>query len=171
MTPEAATPVEQQLFDESHYKEAMRRAGRLLASRPRTIHEMGLRLAAAGFDESTVGRTIDRLIELRLLDDSEFARQWVTERALGRGRAGEALIDELAQKGIAREAAEEAVAAAGIDEEAQAKELALRFLPKVSDKPLDRQAEALLSRLLRRGFSHEVAREAVRSVLPPEGWD
>lgn len=163
--------TQEQLLDDSLYREAMRRAGHLLASRPRTIHEMGIRLAAAGFDGSTTSRTIDRLIELRLLDDAEFARQWVAERAVAKGRAGEALVEELAHKGIAREAAEEAVAAAGIDELAQAKELAARFVSKVAGKPLERQAEALLARLLRRGFSHEVARDAVRSVLPPEGWD
>lgn len=142
-----------------------------MASRPRTEHEICQRLTAAGYESDTVERTVARLIDLRLLDDRAFASQWVAERAVSKGRSGDALVAELVEKGIARSVAEEAVAEAGIDEEAQARALAGRFLSKVTHKPLEKQAEAILGRLLRRGFSHEVARDAVRSVLPPEGWD
>ena len=156
---------------EGAYREAMQRAGHLLASRPRTEQELRIRLSSAGFERAVVAHVIERLIELRLVDDEAFARQWVAERALTKGRAGDALIAELIEKGIERTVAEEAVSHAGIDELVQASELAARFLSKVAHKPLPKQAEALLGRLLRRGFSHEIARDAVRSVLPPEGWD
>lgn len=164
------TASQQELLDDT-FRDAMRRAGHLLASRPRSEHELRSRLGAAGYDEETVDRTVSRLIDLRLLDDSEFASQWVAERAVSKGRSGSALIAELVEKGVDRSVAEEAVAAAGIDELAQATELAARAVPKVAGKPLERQAQALLGRLLRRGFSHEIARDAVRAVLPPEGWD
>jgi regulatory protein len=168
-TRAAATQAE--LLDDGAYREAMQRAGHLLSSRPRTEQELRIRLIAAGFDTPVVGRALERLIELRLVDDRQFASQWVAERAVSKGRAGDALVAELVEKGIDRSMAEEAVAEAGIDEEVQARELAARLLPKVSSKPLDRQAEALLGRLMRRGFPLEVAKDAVRSVLPPEGWD
>ena len=153
------------------YREAMQRAGHLLSSRPRTEHELRIRLGSAGFDKVVVERVIERLIDLRLIDDDGFARQWVEERAITRGRGREALVAELVARGIDQAAAEDAVATAGIDESAQAAALAARFLPQVADRPLARQAEALLGRLMRRGFSEEIAEEAVRSVLPPEGWD
>ena len=165
-----AVPTSEQPLDDP-YRDAMRRAGHLLASRPRTEHELRARLRTAGYDESTVGRTVERLVELRLVDDRAFALQWVSERALSKGRSGDALVAELVNKGIDRNVAEQAVGEAGIDEEAQARELAGRFLSKVAHKPLEKQAEAILGRLLRRGFSHDLARDAVRSVLPPEGWD
>ena len=164
-----ADPTEHQLDDP--YRDAMRRAGHLLASRPRTEHELRARLKTAGYDETTVGRVVDRLVELRLLDDREFALQWVAERAVSKGRSPQALVAELINKGVDRSIAEQATAEAGVDEEMQARELAGRFLPKVAHKPLEKQAEAILGRLLRRGFSHDLARDAVRSVLPPEGWD
>jgi regulatory protein len=169
MTTETALDQEQHLDDS--FRDAMARAGHLLASRPRTEHELRVRLGVAGYDEDVVDRTIARLVELRLLNDHEFALQWVAERAVAKGRSGVALISELVGKGVDREIAEQAVADSGIDEAIQARELAGRFLSKVSHKPLEKQAEAILGRLLRRGFSHEVARDAVRSVLPPEGWD
>lgn len=170
MATETTAPQQEQLLDDP-FRDAMRRAGHLLASRPRSEHELRVRLTGAGYDDETIDRTVTRLIELRLLDDRAFALQWVTERAISKGRSGDALVTELVGKGLERRLAEEAVAEAGIDEELQARELATRFLSKVSSKPLEKQAEAILGRLLRRGFSHEVARDAVRSVMPPEGWD
>ena len=156
---------------EDDFKAAMHRAGHLLASRPRSEHELRVRLGVAGYADDVVEKTVSRLIELRLLNDLEFAHQWVTERAISKGRAPDALLSELVDKGVDRSVAEQAIAESGVDVDAQAKDLAARFVSKVANKPLEKQAEALLGRLLRRGFSHEVAREAVRSVLPPEGWD
>jgi regulatory protein len=161
---------QEQLLD-GFYRDAMQRAGHLLASRPRSEHELRSRLKSAGYEDKTIERTVARLIDLRLLDDREFAVQWVTERAVSKGRSGDALVSELIQKGVERAVAEEAVAAAGIDELAQATDLAARALSKVANRPLEKQAQALLGRLLRRGFPHEIARDAVRAVLPPEGWD
>jgi regulatory protein len=168
--PTEAAPKQEQLLDDD-YKAAMQRAGHLLASRPRSEHELRLKLGRAGYEDDVVERALARLVELRLLDDSEFAAQWVAERAVSKGRSPEALVSELIDKGVDRSVAEEAVAASGVDVEQQARELAARFASKVASKPLEKQAESLLGRLLRRGFSHEVARDAVRSVLPPEGWD
>lgn len=153
------------------YREAMQRAGHLLSSRPRTEHELRIRLGSAGFDRVVVERAMERLIELRLIDDDGFARQWVEERAIAKGRGREALVAELVAKGIDQVAAEEAVSHADLDELAQASELAARFLPRVADRPLPRQAAAIMGRLLRRGFTEEIAEAAARSVLPPEGWD
>lgn len=168
--PTEAAPKQGQLLDDD-YKAAMQRAGHLLASRPRSEHELRLKLIAAGYEPEIVERTLTRLTELRLVDDGEFATQWVAERAVSKGRSPDALISELIDKGVDRSVAEEAVAASGVDVEQQARDLAARFVSKVANKPLEKQAEALLGRLLRRGFSHEVARDAVRAVLPPEGWD
>jgi regulatory protein len=168
MASEALT--QEQLLDDS-YRAAMQRAGHLLASRPRSEHEVRTRLVTAGFEDETVDRTVTRLVELRLLDDREFALQWVAERAVSKGRSRDALVAELIDKGVDRTVAEEAVATIGIDDERQARDLAARFLSKVANKPLEKQAEALLARLIRRGFPFDVAREAVRGVLPPEGWD
>jgi regulatory protein len=149
----------------------MQRAGHLLAARPRSEHEIRVRLSDAGFDDLVVERTAARLVQLKLLDDRAFAHQWVEERARSKGRAPEALVAELQTKGIARELAEEALEAVGIDEEAQACQVAARLVGRVGHKPLAEQGVALMQMLLRRGFSHEAAEAGARSALPPEGWD
>lgn len=167
----AAAVDQQTLLADGAYHEAMQRAGHLLSTRPRTQYEMRARLEAAGFDGDVVGRTIDRLIELKLIDDAAFARQWIEERARLKGRAPEVLVAELAAKGIDRELAETALAVAEIDEEAQAKAMAARLVGRVAEKPLGDQGLALMTMLMRRGFSEEAAEAGARSALPPEGWD
>ncbi|MDQ3941095.1 MAG: RecX family transcriptional regulator, partial [Actinomycetota bacterium] len=66
-------------------KEAMERAGRMLALRPRTEKEMRDRLREADFDDEVVEDTIVRLVELNLLDDHAFALDWIEERAPRKG--------------------------------------------------------------------------------------
>lgn len=155
--------------DERH--KAMGRAGRYLAARPRTEHEVRAKLADANYEADVVEHVIDRLTELRLLDDRDFALRWVEERSRTRGRAGALLIMELVGKGIPREVAEAAVEEASPAEEDHAATVAATLLRKVARLPLTEQAARLQQMLLRRGFAGETAAAGVRAVLPPEGWD
>ncbi|CAN5609217.1 recombination regulator RecX [soil metagenome] len=148
----------------------MARAGRLLAARPRAERELRDRLAGAGFEPEVVDWVIARLTELGLVDDTAFARQWIEERSR-RGKAGRALVHELTARGVARETAQSALAAAGLDESAQAQAVAARHAVRVARLPLSQQAARIGAALLRRGYSSDVVAEAVRAVLPPDGWD
>jgi regulatory protein len=152
-------------------RKAMERAGRWLALRPRTESEMRDRLLQGGFDEGTVESAVARLVQLRLIDDESFARQWVEERARRKGLGPRALVAELEAKGVAPDVAEAAVGEAGDDEEPRALEWARRQLSRVADLPLGKQAERIRKGLLRRGFDLETAESATRAVMPPEGWD
>ncbi len=149
----------------------MTRAGRFLAFRPRTVREVRTKLRDAGYGDALVDEVVDRLIELRLLDDEAFARAWIKERSRTRGRAGALLVAELAGKGISRELAEATVADTAPDEEGQAVEVASKLLRKVARLPLEQQGLRLQQMLLRRGFSAESSSAGARAVLPPEGWD
>jgi regulatory protein len=149
----------------------MERAGHLLARRPRSEKELSDRLIAAGFDSEVVARTLQRLRELRLVDDADFARRWVEERSTTKRLGRRALISELRLKGVDVGAAEAALDGAGLDEEARAIELAASLVGRVARKPLERQASSLWQMLRRKGYSSEVAQVAVKAVLPPEGWD
>lgn len=152
-------------------KEAMERAGRLLSVRARTEHEIRERLVAAEFSHAIIDQTIARLIELGLLDDLEFARRWVQERAARKRLGPRALRAELSAKGVSRDVADEALAAEDLDEGMLAAEAASRWVHKVARFPLPEQAHRLQQMLLRKGFSLEAAEAGTRAVLPPEGWD
>jgi regulatory protein len=149
----------------------MQRAGRLLASRARSERELGDRLSRAGFDEPTVEATLRRLRELGLVDDADFARRWVEERAATKGLGPVLLMSELRSKGVDVAVAETAIAEAGVDEIAQATELAAALVTRVARKPLERQANSLWQMLRRKGYSSDAAEAAVKAVFPPEGWD
>jgi regulatory protein len=151
--------------------EAMARAGRLLARRPRTEAELSGRLVRAGVDAETVATTLQRLRALHLLDDEDFAGQWIEERARTRGRSGAALLAELEAKGVDRSVAEAALASAGVDDEAQANLVAQRALPRFARHAPEVQCRRLHQLLLRRGFDPAVAERVARALLPPEGWD
>ena len=152
-------------------KEAMERAGRMLALRPRTEREMRDRLKEAEFPDEVVEDTIGRLYELELLNDEDFALDWIEERAGRKGLGPRALVAELQRKGIDRLAAEAALARSGLDETASATAQAEKLLNKVMRYPLRDQASKLQQMLMRRGFSWEATEAAVKAVLPPEGWD
>lgn len=152
-------------------REAMARAGRLLASRPRSEAELASRLTDAGFEPAVVEAVVERLKALALLDDAEFALQWVRELSARKKLSARVLVHELHGKGIDREVAEAALARAGLDELAQATELAASYVRRVASKPLREQATRITQMLARRGYSFETAEAAARAVLPPEGWD
>ncbi|MBA3432016.1 MAG: regulatory protein RecX [Actinobacteria bacterium] len=153
------------------FQKAMHKAGVVLSSKPRTVHELRDRLLTAGFRPVVVARVVDRLQGLGLLDDLEFARAWIEERSRRKSLAGAALVNELIAKGIEPEIAEQAVEDAGLDEDAMARALATRLYPRVKGLPARAQVSRLQGALARRGFGLEAVEAGVRSVLPPEGWD
>ncbi|MFP5298878.1 MAG: regulatory protein RecX [Actinomycetota bacterium] len=148
------------------YRALMERAGSILARRAHSRHELVQKL---GGPEELRDAVLERLEGLGLVDDEAFARAWIEERSSKKGR--EALLHELEAKGVVRETAEAVWEQIAPDEAARAIEIASKHLRKVSRKPLAVQAAAIHGLLVRRGFSAEVAEEATRAVLPPEGWD
>jgi regulatory protein len=150
---------------------AIERAGRYIAHRPRTERQVRDKLRELGYEDPTIDDAIVRLIELHLIDDPDFARRWIEERARTKGKAPDVLVSELRARGISREVAEEALTEVGLDEDTQAIEVAARLIRKVLRFPLGEQGPRLYELMRRRGFSHEHAEAGARAVLPPEGWD
>ncbi len=141
--------------NENAEESAMCYALKLLGYRQRSEGEMRTRLARKGFSAQVTDRTLAELTRLSLLDDRDFALNWVTMR---QGRGAARLKQELLQKGIARDLAEESIGRAMSveDEIASAWQVAVRA---TRSRPLPlTYAEVLRVRRLlqRRGFSYEV---------------
>ncbi|HYN22541.1 MAG TPA: regulatory protein RecX [Thermoanaerobaculia bacterium] len=151
--------------------EVMAAAGRLLTRRGYFEHELRTRLLGAGHDAAAVDAALERLKTLELLDDARLACFWIEERTRTKPRSREALRQELEGKGVDTEVVEQALASCAPDDLAQARALASAAVGRMSGLPLEVQVRRLRGRLLTRGFETEIVTEAVRAVLPPEGWD
>ncbi len=148
------------------YRFALDRAVGYLAARARSKREIEQKLLQAGYHPCTVEMVIYKLSRENLLDDADFARQWVESRSghkLGKNR----IAQELRRKGITQEEAEEALSA--IDEEDQlasaialAEKTAARLKP---DEDLRKAANRIAGMLARRGFSWDIAKQAIQHAL------
>lgn len=148
------------------YRYALDRAVGYLAARARSKREIEQKLMQAGYRPCTVKMVLYKLEREHLLDDADFARQWVESRSLhqlGRNR----IAQELRRKGISQEEAEEALDA--IDDEDQmtgAIKLAERAVARIKPGEDPRKAaNRIYAMLSRRGYSWDIAKEAVSQVL------
>jgi regulatory protein len=150
---------------------------RLLTDRARSRAELAAKLEQKGFAADVAERTLDRLTEVGLVDDAEFAQQWVRSRHRHAGRGKRALAMELRRKGIGQhEAAEALEQIDGDDERARAAELVRKKLrtqpplPTEGDRreiaaERDKVVRRLVGMLARRGYPQGVAFDVVRGEL------
>ena len=142
----------------------------LLTTRARTRAELAGELERRGFDDEVVSTVLDRLVEVRLLDDAAFAEQWVDSRHRHRGLGRRALSQELRRKGVESETADEAVAGLDADTEREkAGELVRRRLPSLDRVEPPVAARRLVGMLARKGYGAGLAYEVVRAEMAQRG--
>lgn len=151
------------------YRFALDRAVGYLAARACSTREIEQKLLRAGYRPSTVEMVIYKLQRENLLDDADFARQWVESRQhhkLGRSR----IAQELRRKGISQEEAEDALSV--IDDEDQlsgavalAEKAAARVKP---GEDMRKAASRIAGMLARRGYSWDIAKQAIAQALSDE---
>src|SRR5262249_9089452 len=101
-----------------------------------------------------------------IIDDTAFARAWVTSRHHGRGLAGRALAGELRRKGVDAEAVGTALADLDPEtEEATARAMVERKLRGDRGGPPEARLRRLVGMLARKGYSPGLAVKVVREVL------
>ena len=148
------------------YRFALDRAVGYLAARARSRREIEQKLLQAGYRPCTVEMVLYKLQQEKLLDDADFARQWVESRAnhkLGRSR----IAQELRRKGVSQEEADEALSV--IDDEDQlsgaitlAEKAAARIKP---GEDLRKASSRIAGMLARRGYSWDIAKAAIQQAL------
>nr|KOY49923.1 RecX family transcriptional regulator [Gordonia sp. NB41Y] len=146
---------------------------RLLGVRARSRNEMRERLTRRGFDADTVDDVMARLDKAGLLDDEDFATEWVRSRGANSGRGRVALRHELKAKGVDASTIESALSDIDPDDErAVARRLVDRKLtPRVIDEAIadrtarDKQFRRLAGMLVRRGYPQSMALDVVGEAL------
>lgn len=145
---------EQELF-ESAYEKALR----FLEPRPRSTIEVKQQLLKKKITAEVADRVTARLTDAGLLDDAAFAKYWVENREQFRPRAARALRFELKRKGLSTADITDAVGE--IDESESAYRAGVARAKRW--RALERRefVEKLTAFLVRRGFSYDVAKQAV----------
>ena len=140
-----------------------------LAYRPRSEGEIRTRLRKGGFPVEVIEHTLERLRDWHYVDDDDFARRWIENRSQHRPRGARLLAMELRAKGIDPAVAGEAIEEAGLDEAADALEMArqrLRQLAGLDPTVRDRRLSAYLAR---RGYGFDVIRPVLEQLRQEAG--
>ena len=154
---------------------AKSRAMKILNQRPRSISELRGRLREAEFSDPIIDQVIADFIDAKLLDDQEFALQWVQQRSRRRGKSRRILDAELQEKGVSdriRQIALEEIS--DRDEENNARAVAMKRASMIGRCPesradYEKQLRRIVGALARRGFSsglsYRLAKEALDDAL------
>ena len=146
---------------QAELERARQTALRFLSHRMRTGREVRDKLAARGFDGGTVSTVVDRLTEVGLINDAEYAAAFLRTSLKLRPRSYRVLLSELLKKGVSRDTAGRAIAESV--ELAPEVETARRVMAKASRTygrlPDGERRRKLFSFLARRGFSPDTISE------------
>jgi regulatory protein len=142
---------------------------KLLDRQRRTRIDLGRRLKEKGFDAAEIEATLDRLAEVGLIDDVEYARAFIAGR-WGRRAAGWRRIEQdLRGRGVsaddigeARRRFEEAEGAA--DETAAAQKVVQQSERRYGALDPRARRQRLTALLLRRGFSYDTIEQVLKAT-------
>ena len=167
----------------------MEAAAAFLAVRSRSVEETRRRLLHLGYPAAICDEVVQRLIDMRYLDDREFARAWVESRDRAKPRGSVALRRELQLKGVPEDTISEtlearsALAVGAIvlgpsgDAVADADRVAARRLLDRRARTLSREVDPQRRRqkayalLARNGFAPDVCNEIASSLAEGAGQE
>jgi regulatory protein len=144
---------------------------RLLTARARTRAELAGQLAKRGYPDDLRTRVLNRLAEVGLVDDADFAEQWVRSRRVNAGKAKRALAAELRTKGVDDEIINATLAGIDVGAERERAERLVRDKlrrEKLTDEDDIKVARRLVGMLARRGYSQSMALDVVTVELASE---
>jgi regulatory protein len=144
---------------------------RLLTARARTRSELAGQLAKRGYPDDVSARVLDRLNQVGLVDDADFAEQWVQSRRVNAGKGKRALAAELRTKGVDDDVITAVLA--GIDAGAERERAEQLVRDKLRRERLGGDDDAkvmrrLVGMLARRGYGQSMAVDVVSCELASE---
>jgi regulatory protein len=144
---------------------------RLLTARARSRAELIGKMAKHGYPDEVAEAVLSRLVSVGLVDDEDFAAQWVRSRHMYSGKGKRALAAELRTKGVDAEVI--AAALDGIDagaERGRAEQLVERKLRRevLAEGDDPKVMRRLVGMLARRGYNQTMAVAVVTDALAAE---
>jgi len=137
-----------------------------LGRRDRSKSELNSKLLFRGYEESEAHEAIEKLVRLGLLNDLNFAKNYVRSSMLGRSKGQRRIVLELKRKGISDDDINEAFDLIWPEDESQmiTKE-AIRVINKNKLQTREKIYHRSIAYLLRRGFSYDKAKKAVQENM------
>jgi regulatory protein len=143
---------------------------RLLTARAHTRAELAGQLTKRGYPDDVSARVLDRLTEVGLVNDADFAEQWVNSRRANAGKGKRALAAELRTKGLDDDVIDAALN--GIDAPSEYQKAAKMVQSRLRRENLDgdqaKVARRLAGMLARRGYDEAMCFDVVKTELALE---
>jgi regulatory protein len=159
--------LQEQLAAAADAEAAFRTLLRALERRSFARVDLGRRLIRKGHPRPAVDAALERAATLGLLDDAEFARNYVQTRA-ARGRGPDRLTRDLMVMGVERGLIDRALAAEwpeGGDRTGMPSALAAKRAAQLGDLPRQVKRRRVLAYLARRGFAGRDISDLVTRVV------
>lgn len=153
-----------QLLREDGETKALTTALNFIGYRARAEEEIRKRLQRDEWSETVIAAVIAKLRENKLLDDAQFASDWVESRSRSKPRGARLLQQELRFKGVDKEEIDAALPDA--DEEIENAIAALDKLERKLEKwekGRDRTQKAI-EMMARRGFNYDTVKTALARI-------
>lgn len=140
-----------------------------LETQPRSAEELRKAMARKDVAEDIIEYLLSRFAAVGLVDDQAFAIALVNTRTKVARRGGIRIRQELRQKGVSDDVAEQALAQVDPEDELEAARTfaakKIRSMAGVDEVVAKRR---LYGALARRGFTPDVVRRVVRATLEPD---
>lgn len=147
-------------------KRAIEYALWLLGRRARTQKEIEKKLQDKEYSQADVSYVISRLCELEFINDLEYAKNYIRQSKIIKPKGKYRLTQELLRRGVEKETITSALAEEFGDEEQELVERTLRsYFKKVQNLPREKQYNRAMGYLLRRGFTLDESKKAVKKFL------
>lgn len=167
-----SNPCPPQSTSEPREEQARALCLRLLTARARTRAELAGQLAKRGYPDEVSAGVLNRLADVGLVDDRDFAEQWVRSRHVNAGKGKRALVSELRTKGVDDEVITAVLADVDSDaERVRAEQLVtdkLRRERLTDDADEIKLTRRLVAMLARRGYDQSMAFDVVKLALANE---
>ena len=170
MTKSCQPPLTSKSAELSREEQARALCLRLLTARARTRAELAGQLTKRGYPDDVSTEVLDRLADVGLIDDADFAEQWVRSRHAHAGKGKRALAAELRTKGVDNDVISAALA--DIDAGAERERAERLVRDKLRRERLGEDDTKVMRRLVgmlaRRGYHQSVALDVVKIELAGE---
>ena len=152
---------------ENNQKRALQKAMTFLAYRAHSEKELRAKLRQKDFDAEACDYAIDRLTEMRLLDDEEYARNLAESLIEKKGFSLNRVRMELREKGISSDILENALES--LDNDPETRIIELLETKYARDCQTEKGRKKAFNALLRLGYSHSEIRRAFSEAELEDG--